>query len=337
MSLSIKELSSSRVEVSGELSAVDFDAYIKKVTTEFVVNTELQGFRKGKAPEKMVAEHIGEGRLLQTAAEKALKELWLSVLQDNHIEAIGPAEFHLLKLARGNNLVWKATITVLPKFELMDYQDIAKKINSKKDQALLEITDKEVNDTLEYIRNARTPGGETPPPLDDAYAKSVGNFSSLEALKDNIRDGIRLEKEEKAKEAHRLKIVDEIANTTTIDVPTLMIDAEREKMIQELRASIADMGLKWDDYLSHLKKTEEDLKKEWGDDAKRRVRTGLVLREIAKKENIHPSDEEVQREVERILRPYHDEERKTIDLTRLKDYAYGVVRNEKVFKLLETC
>ena len=115
-----------------------------------------------------------------------------------------------------------------------------------------------------------------------------------------------------------------------------MIDAEREKMLHELKGSIADMGLKWEDYLLHLKKTESDLKKEWGDAARRRVRTGLALREIARKENINPADEEIQAQVERILRPYSDDDRKNIDQSRVKDYAYGIVRNEKVFQLLES-
>jgi len=336
MNITVKELPSSRVEVSGELEAGRFDEYIAKTTRDFVAESELAGFRKGKAPEKMVLEHVGETNLLQTSAENALKELWPSVLEDNHIEAIGPAEFHLLKLARGNNLVWKAAITVLPKVGLPDYRDIAKKINAKKENAPIEVLDKEVDETLAYIQKARTPEGTTTPPLDDAYAKAVGNFPSLEALKDSIRDGIRSEKEEKAKEAHRLKIIDEIANDASIDIPDLMVDAEREKMLNELRGSIADMGLKWEDYLLHLKKTESDLKKEWGDDARRRVRTGLALREIARKESINPADEEIQTQVERMLRPYSDEDRKNIDQSRVADYAYGIVRNEKVFQLLES-
>ena len=335
MNITVKELPSSRVEVSGELEAKRFDEYIAKTTRDFVAESELAGFRKGKAPEKMVLEHVGETNLLQTSAENALKELWPSVLEDNHIEAIGPAEFHLLKLARGNNLVWQAAITVLPKVGLPDYRDIAKKINAKKENAPVEVLSKEVDETLAYIQKARTPEEATPPPLDDAYAKAVGNFPSLEALKDSIRDGIRSEKEEKGKEAHRLKIIDEIANAALIDIPSLMIDAEREKMLHELKGSIADMGLKWEDYLLHLKKTESDLKKEWGDAARRRVRTGLALREIARKENINPADEEIQAQVERILRPYSDDDRKNIDQSRVKDYAYGIVRNEKVLQLLE--
>ena len=62
----------SSVLVKGSLTAEEFDAYIKEVTKKFVAEAELPGFRKGKAPEKMVAQKIGESAILEEAANEAL-------------------------------------------------------------------------------------------------------------------------------------------------------------------------------------------------------------------------------------------------------------------------
>lgn len=95
------------------------------------------------------------------------------------------------------------------------------------------------------------------------------------------------------------------------------------------------MGLSWEHYLDHIKKTQEDLAKEWTPEAEKRVRYGLTLREIARTEKIEVAEAELEKETEYFLSRYLPEERAKLDLKRIKDYAYGIVRNEKVFKLLE--
>ena len=337
MNVNITQLPDSRVEVKGEVAAEIFTSFIEKVTKHFVNDAEIGGFRKGKAPKKLVVEKIGEGRLLEAAAEEALKSEWPRALKEKNIQAVGPAEFHILKLARGNPLEWKAVVAAIPTVTLPDYKRIAHDINQKRSTATPEISDQEVDETLAYIQKARLGQGATPPPPDDAYAKSIGNFSTLTALKENIRDGIRQEKEAKEKEAHRLKILEAIAGHISIEMPGVMIEAERGKMLAELRSSVVDMGLKWNDYLTHIKKTEEELKKAWEEDAKKRIRTGLVLREISREEKIEPTEKEIGERVEFLLRPYNDAERQNLDQRKIKDYAYGILRNDKVCEILETC
>lgn len=336
MSVTVTKLPGSRVEIQGELGAEAFEHYIKKTTVKIVADTEIDGFRKGKAPEKLVLEKMGEDRLLHQSAEAALQAEWPKVLEENNIEAIGQAEFHILKIARGNALAWKAAVAVLPEITLPDYKGVAKSVNAKKEIPAIEVTDKEVDETLAYIQKVRAPKDSSPPPLDDAYARAIGNFPDLQALKNNIRDGIVAEKETKAREEHRKKIVEGIEKGCSVEIPEVMILAEQGKMLQEFQANIQDMGLKWDDYLAHMKKTEEELKKDWAADAVKRVRIGLMVDAVAQREKIEPREDEIFEHVERILQLYTDEDRKNIDPDRIRDYAYSIVRNEKVLEFLET-
>ncbi len=173
--------------------------------------------------------------------------------------------------------------------------------------------------------------------LDDDFAKSTGNFESLEALRKSVEQGIRLEKEEKEKERIRIRIIEEIAARSTIDVPDSLIAAETDKMFLELQSGVRDMGMTWEGYLAHVKKTAEDLRRDWRDQAERRVRIALCLGEIARQEGIRPTDEEITGRANEYLRRFEsvEEAKKTIDPERLREYTAGVLRNEKVFELLE--
>ncbi|MCK4859807.1 MAG: trigger factor [Candidatus Omnitrophica bacterium] len=165
------------------------------------------------------------------------------------------------------------------------------------------------------------------PELSDEFAKSLGNFDSLNQLKQNIKEGLIQEKELREKERIRMELIEKVAQNSKMDIPEALINIELDKMVNELRGSVENIDLGFDKYLQGIKKTVDDLKKEWRSQAEKRVRISLVLREIAKKEKIEISDKEV---VERI-----DEAEKNIDNSAFKEYTKGVIRNEKVFQLLE--
>ncbi|MBI2097082.1 MAG: trigger factor, partial [Candidatus Sungbacteria bacterium] len=176
------------------------------------------------------------------------------------------------------------------------------------------------------------------PELNDEFAKSVGNFPSLDALRANIRDGIRQEKEHRERERIRIAIADGLAAKTEAAIPQALIESELEKMILELRERIEEMNMKFEDYLTHLKKTETDLRKEWESDAKRRVKIALILGSIAEAKSIVPSEAEVEIEANRVLTKYPTPEdaAKALDSKALRTYARSAAKNEKVFQYLES-
>ena len=177
------------------------------------------------------------------------------------------------------------------------------------------------------------------PEINDYFAQGLGDFKDLEALRESIKHGVLYEKKEKVKQDWRQKAVNETAEKSEIDLPDILIDKELEGMVGELKNSAGQIGLEWKKYLEGLKKTEDDLKKDFAKQAERRVRSALVLREIAKKENIEVTDKETEGEINRVLQKYPDIEgaKGKVDIDALKEYTYGVLRNEKVFKRLEEC
>lgn len=176
------------------------------------------------------------------------------------------------------------------------------------------------------------------PEWNDAFAESLGTFTTIQEVEKNIEENLRREKEEKERERLRMAMIDEIALNTKAEIPEPLIARELEKMVAELRQSIERMGLKFDEYLEHIKKTAEDLKREWEKDAERRVKIALALREIAGKENVTPTEEDIQETAKHTIARLGltEENIKTIDREAFLDYNRGIARNEKVFQLLET-
>ncbi len=175
------------------------------------------------------------------------------------------------------------------------------------------------------------------PELNDDFVKSISKFDSIENLKKSIRDGIYKEKEEAEKERLRMEIIEKIAAESQVEIPDALQKIELEKIMAELKESLEKMGLNMRLYLEMIKKSEEDLKSELSKQAQKRAKIALTLRQIAKEENIEIADKDIEEEINKELLKYGSvaQAQKEIDLESLKNYTKNVLKNKKVFELLE--
>jgi len=339
MPIEIKKLPKSEVEITGEMPAEEFSGYWQKAVNEFSKEASIPGFRPGKVPEKVIVEKVGEGNILEKSAELAIKNIYPKIVAEKKLDVIGPPTANITKLAKGSPLGFKFVAAVLPEIGLAEnYKEVAKKVFDKKEKILVE--DKEIDESIEYLRKMRVSrqsseqaeeGKESElPELNDEFAKSVGKFETLVELRETISKNIQLEKEEKEKEKKRLEALDAILKVSNLEVPEILVDAEKNKMLSELKANITSMGMKWEEYLAQVKKTEEEILKGWSDGALRRVSYGLLLKKLDEDLKPEIADKEIE-EMAGKINPHSE----NVDKNRLKDYAYGIVRNEKIFKILE--
>lgn len=333
MQVEVKNLPGSEVEISGELDAETFERSWVQAVKELGEKADIPGFRPGKIPEKILVEKIGEGAVLEEAASHALEDAYPKILNAHNIEAIGRPNILITKLARKNPLGFKITTCVLPEITLPDYKIVAKTVFSRPAEDV-GVEEKEIDEALQYLQKARAKD-ETLPELTDEFAKNIGNFETLAALRENIRESLALQKQARAKEKRRSEALDAIARETKADIPAILMETEREKMIQELKGDLVAAGLEWAHYLDHIKKNEEDLRGEWKEEAEKRVRYGLVLRAIGEKEHIAVEKHELEQEIAYLASRIPESERKNLDPARMEEYAYGIARNEKIFKVLE--
>ncbi len=342
----IKETGESEVEIIGEIAAEDFAIYWPKTIRELGETVKIDGFRPGHVPEKVLVDNLGEAAILREMAEQALGEAYREILLENKLDAIGEPNITITKIARGNPLGFKIETAVLPKIELGDYQTIAKKINKEKAEEI-KVEEKQIDQVIDQIKTEREHAkyhDENPEDtghehdkdnlpkieLNDEFAKSLGNFQTLIELREKIKDNLRLEKEARARELKRLKIIDAIRDGAKIAIPPVLIEAEKNKMLAEMESQVSGMGLKFDDYLKHLKKTREELSFGWTDDARKRVAFGLIVNEISRLENITAPAEELKTQTDLLADRFRDAPH-----SRLEAYAANVIVNERVLEFLE--
>lgn len=353
INITVKKLPKSEIEIEGELAADVFETYFNKALKRLGENVEIDGFRKGKVPENVLLSKIPEAQILAEMAEMALMENYPKIIEDEKIEAISRPEIGITKLARNNPLGFKIKTAVIPEMELPDYKKIAKETISdisvgEKDTT---VKDEEVENTIMDIRKSRAPkvhmaehvhkegevhteDGKMPEPelpeFNDEFVKALGPFENVADFKTKLKDNIKLEKENQLKEKTRLKIVEKIIDETKVDMPEILIEVELDKILYRMESDITQMGLKFEDYLKHINKTIEDIRKEFRGDAEKKAKLALVLNKISKEENISADKEQVAKEVAMILEHYKD-----ADPERAELHAENVLTNEKVFQFLE--
>lgn len=358
MQIKIKKLPNSEVEIEGELDASLFENYYAPALKKIGENLKVDGFRKGKVPENVLKSSIPEISILEEMAQIALNEHYPKIiegeLEREKIEVIGRPEISITKLARKNPLGFKIRTAVLGEIKLPDYKDIAKEIISKVTDAEknIVVSDEDLENTILDIRKSRAPKvhmaestnsaedgktKETPteipkelPEFNDEFVQALGPFENVTDFKIKLKENIKLEKENQQKEKTRLRIIEKIIEKSVLEVPEILIEAELQKILYRMESDITAMGLKFDDYLKHLNKTREDLKKEFRNDGEKKAKLGLILNEIAKVENIKAPEEEVAKEVAHILEHYKD-----ADPERAQMHAENVLTNEKIFHFLE--
>src|SRR3989338_5661249 len=82
MKITIKKLPKSEIEIEGEIEKDIFESYFKTATEKIGANVELDGFRKGKAPENVLLSKIPEIKILEEMAELALAEHYPKIIED---------------------------------------------------------------------------------------------------------------------------------------------------------------------------------------------------------------------------------------------------------------
>lgn len=185
---------------------------------------------------------------------------------------------------------------------------------------------------LKLVQERRTPE------IDDAFAKSLGKFDTLDALKKSLEEGMVEEKEKQLKEEKRAKMVEELSKHAVVELPEVLIDEEVKKMMGEFEMQLQGMGMEMDNYFEHMKKSREDMEKDWRPQAEKRIIAALSLEQVAKEKEVEIPSEEIEAEMNKVLAQYRNikDIEKNIDMQRVYTYVKGMLTNEKVFELLES-
>lgn len=157
------------------------------------------------------------------------------------------------------------------------------------------------------------------PELDDEFAKDVDeDVETLAELKDKVKKQLQDQKEAAAKAAIEDAAIEAaVANAETEEIPQAMLDDDTNRQLQQYLAGMQQQGINPQMYFQITNTTEDDLRKQFADDAAKRVKTNLVLEAVVKDANLNATDEDVQNEIADLAKQYGmDEEAVSKALTR---------------------
>ncbi|MBS6419399.1 MAG: trigger factor [Limosilactobacillus reuteri] len=148
------------------------------------------------------------------------------------------------------------------------------------------------------------------PELDDDFAKDVDeDVDTLAELKEKTKKQLQEEKDNQAKAAIEDAAINKaVANAEIQDIPQAMLDDDTNRQMQQYLAGMQQQGISPQMYFQITGTKEEDLKKQFANDAAQRVKTNLVLEAIVDDANLDATDEEIAKEISDLAKQYGMEE-----------------------------
>jgi trigger factor len=188
--------------------------------------------------------------------------------------------------------------------------------------------------TVEYKVEIRSIKQKNLPELTDDFARSLGDFENLEALKQKLREGMEAEKKHNAEHEAKEKLIDELVRRNEFPVPESMVDHQIDMRLQRGLRALAAQGLSTE----QMKKMDlPRLRAGQRDAAVKEVKASLILENIAEAEKIEVSDEEIGNEIDALARQTKqssDEIRSRLTRDGALDRIRNRIRNEKALDLL---
>lgn len=423
MNAVLEKKENNRATFTIEIGEDKFEKAIQKSYLKNRSRFNIPGFRKGKAPRKIIEMSYGEEIFYEEALNTILPEAYEFAIDELELEPVEQPQVDIEELEKGKPVVFKIEVTVKPEVKLGEYksievekveynvkdEDIEKELNSIQEMnaRLIDASDREIKDgdilnidfegyideekfeggtaenqQLEIGSNKFIPGFEEQligkkkdeevevkvnfpedyfeeslkgkeavfkvsineikekelPKLDDEFAKDVSEFDTLNEFKESIKEKLEKDMKNKEKVEQEGKVIDKVVEASEVDVPEVMVDNQIQNEMGQLDYSLRMQGLSIDQYFELTNTDMEDFKEQMKPEAEKRVKTELVLEEIAKVEKIEVEDEAIDKELEKMAEQYETEDvekfKKDMKKGDLEYIKTGIIRDKTIELLM---
>jgi len=178
----------------------------------------------------------------------------------------------------------------------------------------------------------------TTPKIDDEFAKKMGPFENVEALKETVQAELGNKKREESLQEFRKHLQDSLHEVIECQVPQSLVDELSEAKMQDLKHNLAQKNKSFEEHLSAEGKTEEELKKDMHNDSERELKLSFALTDIAIKEGLEVQDVEVNQRIAftaHALRKNVDEILEYVESLGRKVLIRSEIMQEKALGFLE--
>lgn len=410
MSIEVKDLGKNQVEFSVSIDAEKFAEATQKAYLKNVKKIAVPGFRKGKAPRKMIEKMYGEGVFFEDAINDILPDAYENAVKEANLDVVSQPEVSIDDVSKENGFTFTVKVFVRPIVEVKDYKGITAK------KVVYTVNDDQINSQLESVRerNSRMvavedrgiengdianinfkgfidgkefaggsaenfdltigqgqfiPGFEDQligkgtnddvlvnvtfpadyhseelqgkdaefkvkinkvsvkelPELDDDFAKDVSEFDTLQEYKDDIKTKMQKQFDERSVVDFENNVIAEVAKTVEVDIPESMIAQRTELLAREQENTWIQQGISREMYLQFTGMDEKAYMEQFKPSAEIQVKSMLVLEAVAKAENIAASEEDLDKELDKLVEQYAIEKDKILSLVSKEDIEKDIV------------
>ncbi|MCI8759810.1 MAG: trigger factor [Clostridia bacterium] len=173
------------------------------------------------------------------------------------------------------------------------------------------------------------------PKLDDEFAKDVSEFDTLKELKEDIKQKQQKQNDDKAKYETQEAVIKAVCENITVEIPSGMIEMEVENMLKDIEQKLSYQGLKLEQYLQMMGKSEEDMKKEYEPQAIEAIQSRLALEAIIKAEKIEATEKEIDEKLKEMAKNYGKEnDEEFLKNENVRNYLKEGLASEKAIEFL---
>jgi trigger factor len=194
------------------------------------------------------------------------------------------------------------------------------------DEDRLDAGDPRNGKTLTYTLNLTGLKEHDLLPLDDDFAVTYASAESLDEVKERIRTNLHIEKTRETRTKVVNDIVEKIVEGATFELPAPMIDEQIDRQVQRAQRELQMQGIPWDAFLRQIGQTEAEWRENIRESAVESLASSVVLREIAEKEGVEVSEEDLIAEIEQMVASSPEPGARQAYLGN--EYLRNVIRND---------
>lgn len=284
MKTEVKKIDATKRELNIEVSAEAVKNKFNDVFNKINQQAKVPGFRPGHIPRDILEKNFS-----QMANEMVLKDLipdfYSQAIEKEALDAVAAPDISEIKLD-GANLVFKATLEVVPEIRVKDYKGL------KIDYKNVEVSLDDIKRGIDGLKESRKIEE-----ADDNFAKGLG-YPDLAGLEKSVERQLFLQKETQQRKKIEAGLIESVVSGLDFKVPQPLINRQLEELVRQAKFDLALKGLARE----KIEEEEKNLREKLAGEAKEQVKTYLVLAEIARKENIPLDDHMPQRVIELLLK-----------------------------------
>lgn len=273
MKVAVKKVDAVKHELKFEIPKERVSQKFDEVYKELGKVIKVKGFRSGKVP-----RHILESQHSQTARDEVFQKLVPEVYHEGIVqEKLAPLDLPEITDVHFNDgiITFKAKLEIKPEVNINNYKGIKVKRKSS------EVTDEEINKTLEYFKKGQGQDADKEIEMNDAFAHGLG-YPNLEDFKKSLARQLELDKDRQNRLDVENQIVEDLIKKAKLTVPQSLVHKQIHRRIEDEKKRLKSQGVTDEE----IGKKEKDLHKDLQAPVERDVKVYLILDKIAETENI---------------------------------------------------